>query len=51
MIAPRTRPTESTRNAYFIVEGMVLALTETELDEAARELAERIGGTSRPEHL
>lgn len=48
---PRTRLTESTRNAYFIIEGMAPALTETELDEAARELAERIGGASRPEHL
>jgi len=48
---PRTRLTESTRNAYFIIEGMTPALTETELDEAARELAERIGATVRPEHL
>jgi hypothetical protein len=30
---------------------MTPALTETELDEAARELAERIGATARPEHL
>ena len=48
---PRTRLTESTRNAYFIIEGMAPALTETELGEAARELAERIESTSRPEHL
>ena len=48
---PRTRLTESTRNAYFVIEGMAPALTETELDDAARELAERIGGTSRAEHL
>ena len=48
---PRTRLTESTRNAYFIIEGMTPAVTETELGEAARELAERIGATVRPEHL
>ena len=48
---PRTRLTESTRNAYFIIEGMTPALTETELGEAAHELAERIGATARPEHL
>lgn len=48
---PRTRLTESTRNAYFIIEGMAPALTETELDEAARELAERIGAAASPEQL
>jgi len=48
---PRTRLSDSTRNAYFIIEGMAPALTETELDEAAHELAERIGTTARPEHL
>ena len=48
---PRTRLTESSRNAYFIIEGMAPALTETELDEAARELAERIGAAARPEDL
>jgi DNA/RNA-binding domain of Phe-tRNA-synthetase-like protein len=48
---PRTRLTESTRDAYFIIEGMTPALTETELDEAARELAERIASTARPQHL
>jgi DNA/RNA-binding domain of Phe-tRNA-synthetase-like protein len=47
---PRTRLTESTRNAYFIIEGMAPALTETELDEAARELAERIAATLSPQH-
>jgi len=30
---------------------MTPALTETELDEAARELAERIEATANPEHL
>jgi len=30
---------------------MAPALTETELDEAARELAERIGAAARPEDL
>jgi len=30
---------------------MTPALTETELNEAAHELAERIGATARPEHL
>jgi DNA/RNA-binding domain of Phe-tRNA-synthetase-like protein len=48
---PRTRLTESTRNAYFIIEGIVPALTETELDDAARELAGRIEATARPERL
>lgn len=48
---PRTRLTESTRNAYFIIEAMAPALTETELDEAARELAERIDATASPEQL
>ena len=48
---PRTRLTESTRNAYFIIEGMTPALTETELDEATRELAERIAVTASPERL
>jgi DNA/RNA-binding domain of Phe-tRNA-synthetase-like protein len=47
---PRTRLTESTRNAYFIIEGMAPALTETELNEAARELAERIAATVSPQH-
>ena len=47
---PRTRLTESTRNAYFIIEGMAPALTETQLDEAARELAERIAATVSPQH-
>ena len=47
---PRTRLTESTPNAYFIIEGMAPALTETELDEAARELAERIAATVSPQH-
>ena len=48
---PRTRLTESTRNAYFIIEGMAPALTEAELEEAARELAERIAATASPEQL
>jgi DNA/RNA-binding domain of Phe-tRNA-synthetase-like protein len=48
---PRTRLSESTRNAYFIIEGMVPALTETELDQAARELAERIEAAARPQRL
>ena len=48
---PRTRLTESTRNAYFIIEGMTPALTEMELDEAARELAERIAAIASPESL
>ena len=48
---PRTRLSESTRNAYFIIEAMAPALTETELDEAARELAERIDATASPEQL
>lgn len=48
---PRTRLTESTRNAYFIIEAMAPALTETELDEATRELAERIAASASPEHL
>jgi len=48
---PRTRLTESTRNAYFIIEGMTPALTEAELDEAARELAEKIEATTSPERL
>lgn len=47
---PRTRLTESTRNAYFIIEGMTPALTEPGLDEAARELAERIAATVSPQH-
>ena len=47
---PRTRLTESTRNAYFIIEGMTPALTETGLDEAARELAERIAAAVSPQH-
>ena len=47
----RTRLSESTRNAYFIVEGMVPALTEKELDEAACELAERIAAVASPEYL
>jgi hypothetical protein len=33
------------------MEGMTPALAETELDEAAYELAERIEATARPEHL
>jgi len=48
---PRTRLTESTRNAYFIIEGMVPALTGTQLDEAARELAERVQAAAAPEVL
>jgi DNA/RNA-binding domain of Phe-tRNA-synthetase-like protein len=48
---PRTRLTESTRNAYFIIEGMTPALSETELDAATRELAERIAATASPERL
>jgi len=48
---PRTRLTESSRNAYFIIEGMSPALTETELDEAARELAGRIEATMSPGRL
>jgi DNA/RNA-binding domain of Phe-tRNA-synthetase-like protein len=48
---PRTRLSESTRNAYFIIEGMAPAMTDKELDEAARELAERIAATLSPEHL
>jgi DNA/RNA-binding domain of Phe-tRNA-synthetase-like protein len=46
----RTRLAESTRNTYFIIEGMAPALTETGLDEAARELAERIAATASPQH-
>jgi len=30
---------------------MTPGLTETELDEAAHEVAERIGASARPEHL
>jgi len=48
---PRTRLTEASRNAYFIIEGMSPALTETALDEAAHELAERIEATASPERL
>jgi DNA/RNA-binding domain of Phe-tRNA-synthetase-like protein len=48
---PRTRLTESTRNAYFIIEGMAPVLKETELDEAARELAERVQAAAEPEEL
>jgi hypothetical protein len=48
---PRTQLTESTSNAYFIIEGMAPTLTETELDEAARELAERIGAAFHPQGL
>ena len=47
---PRTRLTESTRNAYFIIEGMAPALTESELDDAASELAERIATRVSPQH-
>ena len=48
---PRTRLTDSTRNAYFIIEGMAPALTEAELDEATHELAERIAVTASPQRL
>jgi DNA/RNA-binding domain of Phe-tRNA-synthetase-like protein len=48
---PRTRLTESTRNAYFIIEGMAPALTEIQLDEAARELAERVQAAANPKEL
>jgi DNA/RNA-binding domain of Phe-tRNA-synthetase-like protein len=47
---PRTRLTEATRNAYFIIEAMAPALTETQLDEAARELAARIAASVSPRH-
>lgn len=36
----RTRLTESTSNAYFIVEAMASAVSNAELDTAARELAD-----------
>ncbi len=39
--AARSSSVDQPKN--FIIEGMAPALTETELDEAARELAERIG--------
>jgi DNA/RNA-binding domain of Phe-tRNA-synthetase-like protein len=47
----RTRLTEASRNAYFIIEGMAPALSEAELDEAARELAGRIEAAASPERL
>jgi len=46
----RTRLSEATRNAYFIIEGMTPALTETKLDAAAAELAARTAATLSPQH-
>ena len=47
----RTRLTETTGNACFIIEGMAPALTETKLDEAARELTMRIQAAAGPAEL
>lgn len=47
----RTRLTESTRNAYFVVEGLCSEGVEPDLDSAVRELSERIEIAGTPESL
>lgn len=45
----RTRLTEATRNAYFIVEALTTATPEADLDSAVSELCEQIlGGGGQP---
>lgn len=47
----RTRLTESTRNAYFVIEGLCYEGVEPELDSAAHELRERIEIAGEPESI
>jgi DNA/RNA-binding domain of Phe-tRNA-synthetase-like protein len=47
----RTRLTEQTRNAYFLVEGMASATYEPDIDGAVNELCRRIVESVRPANL
>jgi DNA/RNA-binding domain of Phe-tRNA-synthetase-like protein len=47
----RTRLTESTRNAFFLVEGMASSTYEPDMAAATEELCNRLGECFRPERL
>ena len=47
----RTRLTEATRNAFFLIEGMASATYEPDMTAAATELSDLIRDSLRPERL